>query len=58
MAGTRLPVPEAAAELPGAAADNAAFAASLPAYAVLVRSCWAQDPAERPAFEHVIKQLR
>lgn len=45
-------------ELPGGAADNAAFRPALPAYEALVRACWAQAPGERPDFAEVIKRIR
>lgn len=44
--------------LPGAAADNAAFRPSMPAYTALVQRCWAQDQGERPDFDDVIREIR
>lgn len=32
--------------------------AALGAYLGLMQQCWAQDPAQRPDFEHIATQLR
>lgn len=63
MNGGRLALPPLAgaadaAALPGAAADNAAFAPQLPALAALIQRCWAQEQAARPEFDEVIRTLR
>ncbi len=53
MEGLRPQVPPRIA-LPGP--DTLAFA-GLDAYCQLMRDCWAQQPAERPAFEAIIPRL-
>lgn len=42
-------------ELPGP--DSASFS-GLDAYVQLIEACWAQDPAARPAFEHIVSVLK
>lgn len=51
--GSRLQLPPLEA-VAGAAPDPAAYAA----FTSLIRRCWAQEPAERPAFEEIIQELR
>lgn len=46
MNGGRLSLP-AADSLPGAAADNAAFAHLLPSFFALIKRCWAQNQVRR-----------
>ncbi|PRW05763.1 Purple acid phosphatase 18 [Chlorella sorokiniana] len=48
-----LPPPEA---LPGG--SSPALQAGLPAYVALMKRCWAQAPEDRPAFDHIVQQLR
>jgi len=55
-----LPVP---LPLPRASAPSPSFLAllqaeQLGAYVALMRSCWAQDPADRPSFEDIVERLR
>lgn len=42
--------------LPGGQAP--ALQAGLPAYAALMKRCWAQVPEQRPAFEEIVLELR
>lgn len=57
LGGKRLAIPPTE-QLPGSPPDNAAFAQQLPGYLELVNRCWAQDPADRPGFDEIIKELR
>ncbi len=52
LAGGRLEVPLREG-LPGGAE-----LVGLDVYVALLRSCWAQQPTERPTFEEVILELR
>lgn len=52
--GGRLEIPDRMA-LPGP--DTATFG-GLDDYTGLIRRCWAQEPADRPGFQHIIDSLR
>ncbi len=54
IAGKRLPVP-AVEELLGPLISDLA---ALEQYKALMERCWAQEPARRPSFEDVVKELK
>ena len=57
----RTPAPHRCASAPPACSPAAAHVpqfGGLDAYLALMRRCWAADPAERPGFAEVVRQLR
>jgi hypothetical protein len=54
VAGGRLDIPEPS-QLPD---KGKGFEEGLEAYVTLIRWCWDQDPAQRPSFHDIVRELR